>query len=137
MCQNVNKLYFKIAAVTLVSIILGIISGILWQSFFTRPMVVLFTQLAASVIALVIVSVYLLFYRDNGSRNNQGDPLLKQHLRFLIFGSIGSLIISVIGLSVTLSSALLSSVIFGVATAFYALLIGGIVLTLDHLTSQG
>ncbi|MBE6717999.1 MAG: hypothetical protein E7574_01915 [Ruminococcaceae bacterium] len=129
MCPNNNNFYLKIALATLFGIIVGIIAGIIWPAFFTNAVTLLTIQLITSILVLGFLAEYFIFRTQ---RNNQLSQNSRYYLRFLLFGSIGSFIISTIALSTTLTSSLLSSIIFGIAVAFFVILIIGVIFIFNN-----
>lgn len=130
MCQNINNVYFKFAIATLVATVLGIIAGIVWPEFFTNFPTLLLIEIITAAVVLVILGVYLL---ARGTRGNQLLSFIRYYIRFLLFGTIGSFVISVLALSTTLTETLVSAIIFGIAVGFFVLMIIGIVFLLDFL----
>lgn len=130
MCQNINNVYFKFAIATLVATVLGIIAGIVWPEFFTSFPTLLLIEIITAAVVLVILGVYLL---ARGARGNQSLSFIRYYIRFLLFGTIGSFVISVLALSTTLTETLVSAIIFGIAVGFFVLMIIGIVFLLDFL----
>ncbi len=130
MCQNINNVYFKFAIATLVATVLGIIAGIVWPEFFTNFPTLLLIEIITAAVVLVILGVYLL---ARGTRGNQSLSFIRYYIRFLLFGTIGSFVISVLALSTTLAETLVSAIIFGIAVGFFVLMIIGIVFLLDYL----
>lgn len=133
MCHNTNNIYFKFAIITLIATILGIVSGIIWPSFFTSPGRLFFIELVASTIAMVELTFSLIFSAEPQTRNCQAYANLKPILKFLLFGTIGSFVIATIGLSTTLPTTLLGSIIIGIAVGFFALMLGAVIITIDYL----
>ena len=130
MCQNINNLYFKFAIATLIATVIGIIAGIVWPAFFTNFPTLLLIEIITAALTIIIIAVFLL---ARTARNNQNFSYLKYFIRFLLFGAIGSFIITTIAFSTTLTANLVSSIIFGIAIAFFVLLIIGIIFILEYL----
>ena len=130
MCQNINNLYFKFAIATLIATVIGIIAGIVWPAFFTNFPTLLLIEIITAALTIIIIAVFLL---ARVARNNQNYSYLKYFIRFLLFGAFGSFIITTIAFSTTLTANLVSSIIFGIAIAFFVLLIIGIILILEYL----
>ncbi len=130
MCQNINSLYFKFAIATLIATVIGIIAGIVWPAFFTNFPTLLLIEIITAALTIIIIAVFLL---TRTVRNNQNNSYLRYFIRFLLFGAFGSFIITTIAFSTTLTANLVSSIIFGIAIAFFVLLIIGIILTLEYL----
>lgn len=130
MCQNINNLYFKFAIATLIATVIGIIAGIVWPAFFTNFPTLLLIEIITAALTIIIIAVFLL---TRVARNNQNYSYLKYFIRFLLFGAFGSFIITTIAFSTTLTANLVSSIIFGIAIAFFVLLILGIILILEYL----
>ena len=130
MCQNINNVYFKFATATLVATVLGIIAGIVWPEFFSNFPTLLLIEIITAAVVLTVLGIYLLV---RGTRGNQSVPFLRYYIRFLLFGTVGSFVFSVLALSTTLTASLVSAIIFGIAVGFFVLMIIGIVFLMDYL----
>ena len=129
MCPtNNNNIYIKIALATLFAIIVGIVAGIIWPDFFTNAALLLGIELITSVIILGFIALYFIFRTQRSQISQTG----RNYFRYLLFGTIGSYILSVIGLSTTLTASLLSSIILGTAIAFFVVMIIGVVFVLSY-----
>lgn len=131
MCQNITNLYFRFAIATLAATVLGIVAGIIWPAFFTGFPPLLLIELITAAATLVILAVYLLARGNRNTNNNLA--YIRYYIRFLLFGTIGSFVISVLALSTTLTAGLTGAIIFGIAVGYFVLLIIGIAFLLDFL----
>ena len=131
MCRQ-NSL-IKIGVVVLISAILGLIAGIVWPMFFAFANRYLLAILATSTIALIILTLYLLFGRIGGCKDNYE---LKANLTLLLYSALGAFVTSILSLTTTLTASISSSVLFGVTTGFFALLLLSITLTLNYLLNK-
>lgn len=133
MCNKTGTFYLKICITTLIAIIIGIISGIIWHCILTRPTIYFIIEALTAAVVLILIALYLLF---RNSRNNQCQSLLKYYIRYQLFGAIGSFILSVIGLSITITANVISSVIIGTAVAFFVIMISSSILKTDYLLNN-
>lgn len=132
MCQNLSKIFIKFGIATLVSAILGVITGIAYPAFPERPVVFLLLALVTSSVIMLVIAIYLL--------NKQGKVCqcmssIKYYIALLLTGSVGSFITSIIGLSTLLASPVGTAVILGFAVAFFTLTISAVVLIFGYLIS--
>ena len=134
MCNKNGNIYLKICITTLIAIIIGIITGIIWPEILARPTIYFIIEALTASVVLILIASYLLF---KNNRNNQCTSLLKSYIRYQLFGTIGSFALSVIGLSITITSNVISSVVIGAAVAFFVIMIASSIFTMTYLLNIG
>ena len=124
MNQNNSTVYLKLGIVILTAIVLGIISAIVWPTFFDNPNRFLLTELLLSGITLLILFAQQSFSADRQNRNCQSGRINKVYYKILILGCVIGFIVSLLGITTTLTVSLYGSIVFGIAVASFILNLG-------------
>lgn len=129
MCQNQNRIFIRASILIVISVIAGIIAGILFPDIFVSPLRFALIELISASIALGIASASLL----NKNTRGQQSSSLAFLFRLLLFAITGCIFVSVIIIISSIASSAAFSVIFGIAFGFYTLLILSAVVFTDKL----
>ena len=131
MCPN--KFNVKILTAFFLSLLVGLISGIVYPEFFVHINRILLAVLATSTIALIILSQYLLGHSTKCSQDNFSQ---KPYLTAILFSAVGGFVFSIISMTAQLVANALSAVLFGITIGFFTLLILSIILTLIYFINN-
>ncbi len=126
--MNNTQTNFRFLLATIISIIAGVVAGILFPASTINYTTTLFIQLITSVIILILAR-YSLPPANRQQCQNVTNSTHADTVGFLLFGTFGSYIFSVLSLTVIdLPITVIKSVIFGISIGFFSLMILGIIL---------
>jgi len=129
MCPNQNSVYIRTSILIAISVVAGIIAGILFPDTLASPLRFAVIELLSASIALGISAASLLSKNTRGQQSST----LAFLFRLLLFAITGSIFISVIIIILSIASSAAFSVIFGIGFGFYTLLILSAVSFCDRL----
>ncbi len=132
--MNNTQTNFSFLLAIAISVIAGIISGILFAGSTGNYLITLFIQLITSGIVLILTSIYVL---TRQSRTFSTMTTLKSYLTFLLIGAFASFISAILALTIIVTPiTVVGSVLFGISIGFFVLMIIGVILLLDYFLTN-
>ncbi len=132
--MNNTQTNFSFLLAIAISVIVGIISGILFAGSTGNYLITLYIQLITSGIVLILTSIYIL---TRQSRTFSTMTTLKSYLTFLLIGAFASFIAAVLALTIIVTPVtVIGSVLFGISIGFFVLMIIGVVLLLNYFLTN-
>ncbi len=128
--QTNSQSYFKFLISAILSVVIGVVAGILFPSFTINYTTAFIIQLCLSGLLITLIGIYL-FTGHQKAISSSAD--FKSSLKFALLGGFGSLISSILGLSViTPPIGYIDATAFGIAIGFFALMIFGVMILFDY-----
>lgn len=124
MNQNTGNVYIKLGILTLVAIILGIISGIVWPSFFDNPIRFLLTELILTGSILLVLLFQTSVGADHQNKCCQTGKIHAFYYSLLLLGAVIGFVVSLLGITTTLTAGLYGSIVFGIAVGAFVIILG-------------
>ena len=132
--MNNTQTNFSFLLAIAISVIAGIISGILFAGSTGNYLITLYIQLITSGIVLILTSIYIL---TRQSRTFSTMTTLKSYLTFLLIGAFASFIAAVLALTIIVTPVtVIGSVLFGISIGFFVLMIIGVILLLNYFLAN-
>ncbi len=128
--NNNTQINLSFLLAVAISVVVGIIAGILFPGSTINYLTTLYIELITSGIVLILTSIYIL---TRQSRALSSMPTLRSYLGFLLLGTFGSFISAILALTIIVTPVtVIGAVLFGISIGFFVLMIIGIILLLDY-----
>jgi len=132
--MNNTQTNFSFLLAIAVSVIIGIISGLLFAGAPGNYLTTLYIQLITSGMILILTSIYIL---TRQCRAFSAMTTLKSYITFLLIGAFASFISAVLALTIIVTPAtVIGAVLFGISIGFFVLMIIGVILLLGYFLAS-